>query len=129
MKTEPMHYASISGGQFDADLQEAFLEAQDIAKKSNVKTEVSVNITIAPEDKNSGFGAIKYKLNVKRGARSSNVFQTQFDENGRIVFDSGSMKPVKPKETAQIDAFPAEATPTTETPARNVVPFKNGTGD
>ena len=126
MQTPTMHYASISGGAMDEELQAAFIEAQDLSKKHHVKTSVTLEIVMAPEDAVNGFGAIQYKIGVKRGSRASAPFQTQFNEEGYIAFDSGSMRSVAPKPapTSQIPMFDGEAR---ATQPDNVIDFKNGT--
>lgn len=128
MKTPTMHYGQISGGAMDEDLQAAFIEAQDLSKKHRVKTSVNLEIVMAPEDAMNGFGAIQYKIGVKRGSRASAPFQTQFNEEGYIAFDSGSMRSVaaKPTPNPQVPMF-EEQTQAPSTP--NVISFRNGTDD
>ena len=129
MKTPTMHYGMISGGAFDAEMQSAFIEAQELGVKHGVATELSCTIVIAPIDEKRGFGGIQYKIGVKRGSKKSAPFQTQINDEGFIAFDSGSMGCVQSPPERQVEMFPESTEAQAPVSKPNTVNFRTGTED
>ncbi len=102
-KPRRMAFHEINRGKLGEEVQKLFEDAQDISAEREVKTEVTLKITVFPPDpKEEHLGSVAFKCFLKQPPIESRKFETLL-KDGRIIKDAED-----PQRLLNLDMFDAD---------------------